>query len=139
MRATARLKELAIDPDSLKRNREQFLRAIDGLSYGEDPRDGFFRGTTFYQPDMALQITFPEGWKTANMPQVLAAQEPEGKALVQVQVAKGTPDEALRAFFGNPGFANVKEFRSRRPEGSRAVRPSMRRPSRASCREKRRV
>jgi predicted Zn-dependent protease len=108
-RATARLKELAVDPDSLKRNREQFMRAVDGLSYGEDPRDGFFRGTTFYQPDLALQITFPEGWKTANMPQVLAAQEPEGKAMVQVQVAKGTPEEALRTFFSNPGFANVKE------------------------------
>jgi predicted Zn-dependent protease len=109
-RATARLKELAVNPDSLRRNREQFLRAIDGLSYGEDPRDGFFRGSTFYQPDLALQITFPDGWQTANQPQVLAAREPEGKALVQVQVAKGAnPDEAARSFFSNQGFSNVRE------------------------------
>jgi predicted Zn-dependent protease len=117
-RAAARLKELAVNPDSLRRNREQFLRAIDGLSYGEDPRDGFFRGATFYQPDLALQITFPDGWQTANQPQVLAAREPEGKALVQVQVAKGaTPDEAARSFFSNPGFANVREVQVPTPTG----------------------
>lgn len=112
-RAEARLKELnaaKVNLDTLRRNREQFLRAIDGLSYGENPRDGFFRGSTFYQPDLALQITFPEGWQTANMPQVVAAREPEGKALVQVQAAKGAnPTEAARAFFSNQGFSNVQQ------------------------------
>jgi predicted Zn-dependent protease len=110
-RASARLKELAgTNLDSMRRNREQFMRAIDGLSYGEDPRDGFFRGSTFYHPELALQLTFPEGWQTANQPQVLAAREPEGKALVQVTAAKGaSPDEALRSFFSNQGFANVRE------------------------------
>lgn len=118
-RASARLKELATtNLDSMRRNREQFMRAIDGLSYGENPRDGFFRGSTFYQPDLALQITFPEGWQTANMPQVLAAREPEGKALVQVQVTKGaSPDEALRSFFSNPGFANVREVQVQTSSG----------------------
>ena len=112
-RAEARSKELKaknVNLDSLRRNRAQFLRAIDGLSYGEDPRDGFFRGSTFYQPDLALQITFPDGWQTANQPQVVAAREPDGKALVQVQAAKGAnPTEAARAFFSNQGFSNVKE------------------------------
>jgi predicted Zn-dependent protease len=112
-RAEARLKELNaknVNLDTLKRNREQFLRAIDGLSYGEDPRDGFFRGSTFYQPNLALQITFPDGWQTANQPQVVAAREPEGKALVQVQAAKGAnPTEAARAFFSNQGFSNVQQ------------------------------
>ena len=108
-RATARLKEMNIDPDSLLRNREQFLKTLDGLAYGTDPREGFFRGSTFYHPELAVQITFPEGWQTANMPQVIAAKEPEGKALVQVQLAKGSPDEAIRAFFGNQGFSNVRE------------------------------
>jgi len=113
-RAAARLKELNannVNLDTLRRNREQFLRAIDGLSYGENPRDGFFRGSTFYQPDLALQITFPDGWQTANQPQVVAAREPEGKALVQVQAAKGAnPTEAARAFFNNQGFSSVKEI-----------------------------
>jgi predicted Zn-dependent protease len=112
-RAEARSEELKaknVNLDSLRRNREQFLRAIDGLSYGENPRDGFFRGSTFYQPDLALQITFPDGWQTANQPQVVAAREPEGKALVQVQAAKGAnPTEAARAFFSNQAFSNVKE------------------------------
>jgi len=109
-RASVRLKELTANPDSMRRNREQFLRALDGLSYGEDPRDGFFRGSTFYQPDLALQITFPDGWQTANQPQVVAAREPDGKALVQVQAAKGaSPAEAARAFFSNQGFSNVRE------------------------------
>jgi predicted Zn-dependent protease len=118
-RASARLKELAnTNLDSMRRNREQFMRAVDGLSYGEDPRDGFFRGSTFYQPDLALQITFPDGWQTANQPQVVAAREPEGKALVQVQAAKGAnPGEAARAFFSNQGFSNVREVQVPTPGG----------------------
>ena len=109
-RASARLKELTANPDSMRRNREQFLRTLDGLTFGEDPREGFFRGSTFYQPDLALQITFPDGWQTANQPQVVAAREPEGKALVQVQAAKGgSPAEAARAFFSNQGLSNVRE------------------------------
>jgi predicted Zn-dependent protease len=118
-RASARLKELAnTNLESMRRNREQFMRAVDGLSYGEDPRDGFFRGSTFYQPDLALQITFPDGWQTANQPQVVAAREPEGKALVQVQAAKGAnPGEAARAFFSNQGFSNVREVQVPTPGG----------------------
>ena len=54
-------RERAIDPDSLLRNREQFLQTIDGLSYGQDPREGVFRGSTFYHPELAMQISFPEG------------------------------------------------------------------------------
>jgi len=108
-RAAARMKELKLDPDSMRRNRDQFMQVIDGLAYGTDPREGFFRGSTFYHPELAMQITFPEGWQTANMPQVVAAREPEGKALVQVQAGKGTPEEAIRAFFSNQGFSNVRE------------------------------
>jgi len=108
-RAAARMKELKLDPDSMRRNRDQFMQVIDGLAYGTDPREGFFRGSTFYHPELAMQITFPEGWQTANMPHVVAAREPEGKALVQVQAGKGTPEEAIRAFFSNQGFSNVRE------------------------------
>ena len=83
-RASARLKELAnTNLDSVRRDREQFLRAIDGLSYGEDPREGFFRGSTFYQPDLALQITFPDGWQTANQPQV--AKETTDPAILNIR------------------------------------------------------
>jgi predicted Zn-dependent protease len=112
-RATARLKELQqaqINPDTLRRNSEEFLRAVDGLAYGEDPRQGFFKGSTFYHPELALQITFPEGWQLQNSPQAVLAGEPQGRAMVQVQLAKGNPDEAIRTFFSGQGFTGVQEL-----------------------------
>ena len=36
------------------------------MTFGEDPRQGYFEGSRFYHPQMRFQLTFPEGWKTQN-------------------------------------------------------------------------
>jgi predicted Zn-dependent protease len=33
-------------------NRDEYLKQIDGVAFGEDPRQGFFEGAMFYHPDM---------------------------------------------------------------------------------------
>jgi len=49
-----------------RRVRDAFLRRLDGLVYGEDPREGYFEGATFLHPTLRFAIDFPEGWTTLN-------------------------------------------------------------------------
>jgi predicted Zn-dependent protease len=96
-------------------NREQYLQHVQNMTYGEDPRQGFFEGSTFYHPDLRFQLTFPQGWKTQNGAEAVVAASPEQDAIMQLGLAGQTPPEqAARQFLsqegvqpGNTSTANV--------------------------------
>ena len=104
--AEQRLKEIKHDFTGAKVNREDYLRTIDGIVYGEDPRQGFFKGQLFLHPELKFQVQFPEGWKTQNTPQAVAAISPKQDAIVQLQAAgQGTsPEQAAQKFFSQKGI-----------------------------------
>ena len=63
-------------------NASTFRGQIEGVVYGDDPRNGYFVGNRFYHPELRFQMIFPQGWKTANQPSaVLAANEAAGAAM----------------------------------------------------------
>jgi predicted Zn-dependent protease len=85
--------------------RESFLRRIDGISFGEDPRQGYFKENRFFHPDMRFRMDFPQGWKFQNMRQAVIGQSPEKDAILQLTLAREeTPDAALTRFFSQQGF-----------------------------------
>jgi len=87
-------------------NRDPYLDRIDGLVYGQNPRDGYFEDARFLHPEMAFELTFPGGWKTVNQRTVVAAVSPEEDAIVMLQLADGedAPGTALRAFLSQDGI-----------------------------------
>ncbi|MBK8848559.1 MAG: hypothetical protein IPN73_00165 [Saprospiraceae bacterium] len=42
----------------LKVNRDSYLKMIDGLIYGEDPRQGYMENQNFYHPEMKFTFTY---------------------------------------------------------------------------------
>lgn len=87
-------------------NRQEYLRRLDNMEYGDDPREGFFKGSRFLHPGMRFELTFPEGWKTANQKSAVLAGSPRDDALMQVTLAEGSsPAEAARAFFSQQGLS----------------------------------
>jgi predicted Zn-dependent protease len=79
-------------------NRDQYLRLLEGLPYGEDPRQGFVEGNVFYHPDLKFRFPVPSGWKHQNSPQQFQIAEPSGKALMILLTAPGKSlDEAAQA------------------------------------------
>jgi predicted Zn-dependent protease len=83
-----------------KVNREAYLRRLDGLMYGDDPREGFFREDTFYHPGLRFRMQLPRGFKTQNTKQAVIAASPQGDAVVQLTMAQGrSAEEAARALF----------------------------------------
>ena len=47
------------------RGSERYMQHIDGMVFGEDPRRGYLRGSTFVQPELRYQIDFPARWRIA--------------------------------------------------------------------------
>jgi predicted Zn-dependent protease len=88
--------------------RAEYLAQIDGLPYGENPRNGFFRRGTFYHPDLEFQFAVPPDWKTQNLSQAVLAMSPERDAAVQLTMARDVePREALRQFFAQNNLQPV--------------------------------
>ncbi|MGH9258968.1 MAG: M48 family metalloprotease, partial [Acidimicrobiales bacterium] len=106
----ARLQDLVkrLPPESLGTtvNRDGYLRRLEGVVFGDDPRQGYFRGTRFIHPDLAVEITFPAEWRTANQAKAVMAASPKEDAVMSVSLAQQpTPAEAARAFFAQQGIA----------------------------------
>jgi predicted Zn-dependent protease len=87
-------------------NRDEYLRRLDGMVFGPNPREGYFKGGRFLHPDLRFEMTFPEGWKTVNQKQGVAGVSAQEDAILQLTLAEGSsPAEAARAFFGQQGIS----------------------------------
>src|SRR5690606_471691 len=79
----------ALPPDSQsgRVERESFLRRLNGLVFGDNPREGFFRGNEFLHPELAFRFSFPAGWSTSNQKSAVVAVSPNQDAVVQITLA----------------------------------------------------
>ncbi len=99
-----RIDTLSVPLSQLRKSRETYLPIIAGMTYGDDPRQGFIEGNTFYHPELRFKLDLPAGWQAQNTPQALAAVSPQQDAMLQLTVpGKGSPEEAARQFFGQEG------------------------------------
>ena len=102
--AKARADTVSANLSTFTVDREEYLRRIDGLVVGNNPRAGYFEGDRFYHPDLAFQMDFPAGWKHQNTARSVLAAPEAGDAMIQVQFAEGTPQEAAQKFFSSQGI-----------------------------------
>lgn len=94
------------DLGALTVNRDGYLGRLDGLVYGTNPREGFFRDGTFLHPELGFQLTFPEGWQTVNQKSVVAGVSPQEDGIIQLTLAQEpSPESAARAFFTQEGVS----------------------------------
>ncbi len=70
-------------------NRNSYLKRIDGLIYGEDPKEGFLENNVFYHPVLKFQFATPAGWAYQNTPQRVQLAPKDGKALFFLTLAPG--------------------------------------------------
>jgi predicted Zn-dependent protease len=102
-------------PKGLAVKEEAYLQAIDGIMFGPDPREGFFRGDRFLHPGLRFTVAFPRGWQHANLKEAVMAASPDQDALVQITAAKGQqrdPRQALAAFLSRQGITGGQTGRT---------------------------
>jgi len=99
------LDTLTVDPSGMTVNQNSYLRLLEGLVFGDDPRQGFFRDNHYFHPEMEFDFSFPVGWQTANLREGVIAVSDNQEAVIQITVAQGpSAAEAARAFFQQDGL-----------------------------------
>lgn len=89
-------------------NRDSFLRRIDGLVFGEDPRAGFFQQATFFHPALKFRFDFPNGWRTQNSAEQVAGVSAQQDAIVVLSPAGNTaPQQAAAQFMSQQGIQSL--------------------------------
>lgn len=77
-----------------ERDRGDFLDAIDGMVYGDDPKEGYVRGRSFLHPNLGFTFMAPEGFSLENTAQAVLGATASGKEALRldaVRVPSTTP------------------------------------------------
>lgn len=83
-------------------NRDNFLTKVDGINFGEDPRQGYVEGNTFYHPELRIQFPVPAGWKLNNTPSQVQMFTQQQDAIMLFSMAKeASPSAAANSFVTN--------------------------------------
>jgi len=84
--------------------RDVFLGHINGLIYGDNPKDGIVRENSFYHPDLGFAMQLPHSWNVANRPDQLLITAPKGAAIMQLAATdinkRVTPREFMQTRLG---------------------------------------
>ena len=62
--------------------RDAYLNNIDGMLFGDDPRQGIVRGRLFQHPVLRFQFFVPEGFRMVNGEQQIMARDNKGSAIL---------------------------------------------------------
>ncbi len=82
-----------------KIDRDDYLKAIDGIIYGDDPRQGFAEGDSYYHPGMRFQFPVPAEWKVNDTPSAVQMVSKKKDAVIFFSGSSGaTPAEAAQKF-----------------------------------------
>ncbi len=72
----------SLDLPLYKVNGDSYLKLIDGMIYGEDPKQGYTDDNTFFHPELKFKFSYPVGWTLTNAPTHVTVQPADGKALI---------------------------------------------------------
>jgi predicted Zn-dependent protease len=92
------IENLNLTQERMAVNRDSHVRNLDGLVFGDNPREGFLEGNCFYHPELQFQIAFPPGWHVENTRSAIVALDRGNAAQLQVtvpRVPEGTPAESF--------------------------------------------
>jgi predicted Zn-dependent protease len=102
-------------PGRGERDHTDYLSALDGLIYGEDPSEGFARGRHFLHPKLGFSFVAPPGFTLDNTAQaVLGLKDRGDEALrldvVSVPAEQSLPDYLKSGWMENVDPGSVEEF-----------------------------
>jgi predicted Zn-dependent protease len=101
---------LAINLGALAVNQNGYLRLLEGVVFGPDPRQGFFRENHFYHPELEFEFLFPSNWPTANLRAGVVAISADEDAIMQITIAQAaSAAEAAQAFFQQDGLQGERQ------------------------------
>ncbi len=96
------------------RNRDVFLAAIDGMLYGDDPKQGIVDGQDFRFPAGRWAFTAPAGFTIANGARAVTLAGEGGQAQLTTGALGGSLDAYVDRVFKGIGGGQAPEVQARR-------------------------
>ncbi len=93
--------------------RTRYLRAINGMVFGESAEQGLTRGQNFYHAPLGIAVTAPPGWTLHNGKDAITLVDAEGRAGLVVKLipakAGGAHEDIVRNLF-QPSSARAERL-----------------------------
>ena len=102
VRRAAALAKQTGRPETTPPQDTAYLRMLDGMPYGDDPKEGIVDGQTFRHPGLKLKFTAPNGYAIANGSDAVTVVGQGGQA--EMRLAQGSDlGQAIAQRFGQLG------------------------------------
>ncbi|MDE2995439.1 MAG: M48 family metalloprotease [Bacteroidota bacterium] len=90
--------------------RESLFRYVEGLTYGEDPRQGFVRSGTFYHPGLEFRFPVPSGFQVVNQPSrvVMVPESQQAVVIMDIDQEHARARDAAEAAASQQGVQVVE-------------------------------
>ncbi len=93
-----RVKAMITEEDAkLKVNQNLYLQRIQGLVFGDDPRQGFIEKGRFFHPQLRFVFSIPEDWQVQNTASQVRLSSKDGQAALVLMVEKSSENLASYA------------------------------------------
>lgn len=90
-----------------ERDRDAYLVALNGTTYGDDPAQGFARGRRFLHPRLGFTFLAPEGFTFENGSEALLGVAPDGRAL-RLDAARLSSGQTLESYIAESWIDGVE-------------------------------
>ncbi len=121
VKALAKEWQTSVNKKNFKVNRDSYLKMIDGMVYGEDPKQGFVEQGVFYHPVLKFKFKIPNQWITQNTPQQLQMGQKDGKAMMVLSLAQGESLKEAGKVVLEQNKLNLKDSKSTKVNGLPAL------------------
>lgn len=76
-------------------DRERFLAAIDGIAFGDDPRDGLVVGNSYVNARLAIAFSAPSGFTLDNSSRAVLGASADGARRLMFDAVEASPGRSL--------------------------------------------
>lgn len=108
--------------EKFKVNRDAYLKEINGMVYGEDPREGFVDHNVFYHPHLRFQFPVPAGWTLQNTRAMVQMTSGKKDAAIMFMLSSATSPEQAAGDFVRKNRARLMASDRKKIHGLSAVR-----------------
>lgn len=105
-----------------KVGRNTYLGYMDGLVFGEDPRQGYVDEGMFYHPQLRFQFPVPRNWIVNNTPSQVQMGSKQKDAAILLSVTSGTSPRQAAINFAERSKASVIKYDAKKVNGLSAYR-----------------
>ena len=91
-------------------NRDTFLSRIDGITYGDDPKQGVVEGNRFTHPEFRLTFQAPGGFYLMNGTRAVTIGGTSGKGEFSSAAYNGNLESYVRSVFASLGSTNQAQI-----------------------------